>query len=608
MAEVIVQGEIRGAQAPDDLPALLREYVAAATAPGAERERLDAWAPLRATARRHWEELLESERFGRDVSEAAIWKLIPHAEGALAQRHAAFVHPLAPAVDRELHDWFETAGWVRREQWPDLGRGLFDLVRRCTDHPNELWPAMEAFLAVPGASAFTAEMIAPMLHALRPTEFVLLDAACRTLLNHATGSAFSNSLRDFPAAHAAARRLLAELRPALADSALCDRRPEDVLDGFCHWVVHVRMMRREEPPAVEAAAPVAAAPVAMVVDAPAPVEAPAAAQAAPPAEVSPPTAPSPEAPAAAAAIPSAPVAGAPMEAPAAALVFELPEPVLEEFILEDLLLEEPPPELLAESERPTEPAPSPSMLIEAARAALERRGQLVLAGPAGSGKSHLARRLAEELVAGGDGFVQHIVLHAGWRYADFLQGCAPDDSIRPGFFAGFCGQAAARRGPCVLIVDDAERGDVADVCGEALSLLDQRGLAFALPRGGELAVPANVRVIFTLEDGTRSGRRALVELVRACAVLRVDGEEELRRRHPGASFVEPLLALRRAVGAELGDAEGGLPMAFFLRARLPFELEAVWRADVEPFLAVALAFEPAQAAAFRWEAVAERLR
>jgi hypothetical protein len=72
--------------------------------------------------------------------------------------------------------------------------------------------------------------------------------------------------------------------------------------------------------------------------------------------------------------------------------------------------------------------------------------------------------------------------------------------------------------------------------------------------------------------------------------------------------VEPLLQLRRAVGAELGDAEGGLPMAFFLRARLPLELEAVWRADVEPFLALALAFEPAAAAAFRWEAVAERLR
>ena len=120
-------------------------------------------------------------------------------------------------------------------------------------------------------------------------------------------------------------------------------------------------------------------------------------------------------------------------------------------------------------------------------------------------------------------------------------------------------------------------------------------------------MPANVRLVFTLDDATRAGRNALSELLRSCAVQRVDDEDELRRRYPGAAFVQPLLELRRAVGIEIGDPRRGLPLAFFLRARLPDELPSVWRTEVEPFLAVALADDPGRVAAFRWEAVAGRL-
>src|SRR5689334_2326533 len=109
----------------DELLQLLGEYVAIAREPGPARQRLDAWASIRAAARRHWEELLEAERFGQDVSDAATWKLLPHEDGPLARQHGAFVHELSPAVGRDVHAWFEGAGWVRPEQWPDLGRGLF---------------------------------------------------------------------------------------------------------------------------------------------------------------------------------------------------------------------------------------------------------------------------------------------------------------------------------------------------------------------------------------------------------------------------------------------------------------------------------------------------
>ena len=239
---------------------------------------------------------------------------------------------------------------------------------------------------------------------------------------------------------------------------------------------------------------------------------------------------------------------------------------------------------------------------------LARCGQIVLAGAPGNGKSHLVRRLAEDLIGQGGGLLEHLVFHAAWRYDDFVQTLRPDGTRQAGRFTGFCRQAAARRGLCVLLIDDAERASLGDVFGEALALLDARGREVALAGGGSLMIPKNVRLIITLDPGTLAGRATQAKLMRSCAVLHVDGDgEELRRLHGDLPFVDALLDLRRAIDAEIDDPERRLPLGFFLRASLPAELPDVWRTEVEPFLLAALSKEPSRAAAFRWDVVARRL-
>jgi len=595
---------------PVELLQLFSEYVDCAAPAGAYRDRLDAWAAARATAHRCWESLLEADRFAQNLDEAALWKLLPYENGPEAQHHGAFVHPLAPAVSGDVRAMLQGPGRVRHEQWPDLGRGLFELVRRCTEHASELWQAVEAFLALPGAQFFTCDLVSPVLHALRPSEFVLLDARARAVLNHVTGSSFVGSLRDYPAAHLAARRLLADLRPVLLESALCDRRPEDVFEGFCHWFVHVRMAQSvpeasnspsDRPcEALETAAGAPDWP-----ESPSPALDGGSTQEPPPPAAAHDVAPEPQSEPVVAVQPSpaeAPTPPQPLE-PMTPVQASMPTvPAFEMDAADDEATRVAPSVVLA-------PCRAPAMtLLDRARAALQRRGQLVLAGPPGSGKSHLARRLAEDLVAQGDGVLEHLVFHGNWRYADFVQLVRPDGTRHAGRFQAFCRQAAARRGPSVLLIDDAEHAELADVFGEALALLDARGREVTLAGGGTLLVPHNARLILTLDGGGRNGRAALAQLLRACAVLRVHGDEdELRRRHPEAGFVESLLDLRRAIGAEIGDPERSLPLAFFLRAKLPGELPDVWRTEVEPFLVEELAGEPSRAAAYRWEAVAARL-
>ncbi|HZL99254.1 MAG TPA: AAA family ATPase [Planctomycetota bacterium] len=125
---------------------------------------------------------------------------------------------------------------------------------------------------------------------------------------------------------------------------------------------------------------------------------------------------------------------------------------------------------------------------------------MVLYGPPGSGKGRLARRLAARLTEAGDGLRAHLAFHAQWTYADFIQQQLPDGQRRLGRFTAFCRKAAERRGRCVLVIEDLQRARVADVLGEALVLLEQRGSELTLAGGGSLSIPRNVRLIATVDS------------------------------------------------------------------------------------------------------------
>jgi len=52
----------------------------------------------------------------------------------------------------------------------------------------------------------------------------------------------------------------------------------------------------------------------------------------------------------------------------------------------------------------------------------------------------------------------------------------------------------------VLVIEDLQRAKVAEVLGEALVLLEQRGSELSLAGGGNLSIPCNVRLIATVDS------------------------------------------------------------------------------------------------------------
>lgn len=247
------------------------------------------------------------------------------------------------------------------------------------------------------------------------------------------------------------------------------------------------------------------------------------------------------------------------------------------------------------------------------RQAIERKGQAILYGPPGTGKTYLAEKLAQHLVAEGDGFIETVQFHPAYSYEEFVQGIRPqrtenglDYPLLPGRFLTFCRQARLRAGRSVLILDEINRANLAQVFGEVMSLLEYRERPLTLAGGGSFSIPANVVLLGTMNTADRSIALVDYALRRRFAFLAVYPDygvlQRYHARHTGLS-VDGLVRLLQQINGEIGDPHYALGITFFLRPALPDQLESIWRTEIEPYLEEYFFDRPARVNAFRWEAV-----
>ena len=147
------------------------------------------------------------------------------------------------------------------------------------------------------------------------------------------------------------------------------------------------------------------------------------------------------------------------------------------------------------------------------------------------------------------GSLTRVTFHPSYTYEDFIEGFRPADaggaggglslSLEDGVFKKVCRAAQANPGrPYLLLIDEINRGNVAKIMGELLTLLerDKRGLTLTLPQSKEtFSVPPNVFLLGTMNTADRS-----IKLLDAA----------LRRRF---AFIECMPDSELLHGAEVGD-------------------------------------------------------
>lgn len=152
-----------------------------------------------------------------------------------------------------------------------------------------------------------------------------------------------------------------------------------------------------------------------------------------------------------------------------------------------------------------------SAFYERLKTRMQSRKQLIFAGPPGTGKTHVAEFFAHWFM-GGKGQLLKLQFHPSYAYEDFVEGYRPLSNgqgfqVADGAFKEFCQEAITHPGePYVIIIDEINRGHLAQIFGELLTLLEYREKAvIQLPYSKEdFYVPSNVYLIGTMNTADRS--------------------------------------------------------------------------------------------------------
>jgi hypothetical protein len=252
---------------------------------------------------------------------------------------------------------------------------------------------------------------------------------------------------------------------------------------------------------------------------------------------------------------------------------------------------------------------------------LKRKKHIIFQGSPGTGKTYLAKHIANHLTSSGDGFYELIQFHPSYSYEDFIQGIRPQTSsdgnleysMIPGRFLDFCKQAEDCQDMCILIIDEINRANLSQVFGELMYLLEYREEKIQLAGSDQpFKIPDNVYIIGTMNTADRS--IALVDhaLRRRFAFIPIKPNynilKKYHEKHNPDYDIESLINILIELNETINNPNYEIGVSFFLTETLKDDIEDIWIMEIEPYLEEYFFDETDKIDQFSWTKIKDKLK
>lgn len=230
---------------PTEFERLFASFVTEfAEAPNGQKH-LDEYYKACETGVQNYQLILTADQKGEDITHLVLRKLLPHADKKNNREAGAWVH-IAPAITGDIQFWFERKGWTAHEDWPRVARAILELVRKCNEDPNNLEAACKEFVSLPYTRGLQTGMITPILNALNPNEFSIINNKPRRVINYFTKSSFPQSLASYPELNIAIKKFVNENKFIQEKASELGVSPNHLFDMFSHWLVAIKRYFQDE--------------------------------------------------------------------------------------------------------------------------------------------------------------------------------------------------------------------------------------------------------------------------------------------------------------------------------------------------------------------------
>jgi hypothetical protein len=202
---------------------------------------------------------------------------------------------------------------------------------------------------------------------------------------------------------------------------------------------------------------------------------------------------------------------------------------------------------------------------------------IALIGPAGTGKTALAREAALVLAGSDTTRVEVVQFHAAFTYEEFVGGIAP---------MNLNARAAKDRDQTyILVIDEISRADTANVLGELLTYVEYRDRSFRIPALNQtISLAPNLIIMATMNPADRSVINMDDALVRRLRQISVPRSTSALRVILGAAGMADELRERVCDWFDSLPADAPFGHGLFVDVTTEQDLHQLWNEQLTFFL------------------------